>query len=334
MPVAATELAPLRERRLSVSECDGLPRSNRSVNGAVKHLSLRASADILAEAARADARWPKACARAAVGCDRHQGFGVTKGRTTFGSRIFADSCRTRTATSSTLRRPAPTSSQDHRARIRLRLRPPRGVRRDAHCLDQRLTSADQWWAAVAVALNCCRWPMAATCAARSQPGRMTHLGFARRRAGWRPAVQRAFLSQMGVKVRMARNVADLGRMSGAAVTIRARRSRSMMVCVVGRTAVGQTELARRVARRSRRALPVEPVCRSMRGGARTREAGISKRARYRFRLRGGVAGLRTLRNEPAARRLKSTTTTRSSGLLKPETVWEIEGALGLTAPKI
>ncbi len=349
----AVELARrIRDQRNSVVEVvTAFLDRIEAVNGAVNAIvSLRGRDDILAEAAIADARLAKGITPGPL-------FGLpiavkdlalTKGlRTTFGSRVFADF----------------VPDEDSYAVERLRNAgaiiigktnvPEFGLGSQTYnevfgatrnAFDQRLTSGgSSGGAAVAVALH--MLPLADgsdMCGSLRNPAGWNNIFGFRTSPGRVPngPSNELFLSQMGVKGPMARNVADLALLLGVQAGYDPRAPFSLD------DGFTWPESDRRPARTWRvgwlgdlgRHLPVEPDVLDLCAAALARsEAGDFSvdpivpdfdfealwQAFVRLRHATSGAALKVHYDNPQQR-----------ATLKPEAVWEIEGALGLTAPEI
>ena len=218
-----------------------------------------------------------------------------------------------------------------------------GATRNA--FDRRLTSGgSSGGAAVAVALN--MLPVADgsdMCGSLRNPAGWNNIFGFRTSPGRVPIgpANELFLSQMGVKGPMARNVADLALLLGVQAGYDPRAPLSLddgFAWSAGRPPA-RSRLARRLARRSRRP-PAGRArrARSVRGRART----IAEAGGFRveppvpdFDFEALWQAFVTLRHATSGAALKvHYDNPRQRDLLKPETVWEIEGALGLTAPEI
>jgi len=349
----ATELARrIRERRISVSQVvtaflDRIDAVNGAVNAIV---SLRAREDILAEAAHADAGMAAGVAHGPL-------FGLpiavkdlalTKGlRTTFGSRIFADFVpdedsyfveRLRKAGAIIIGKTNVPEfgfgSQTYNEVF--------GATRNA--FDQRLTSGgSSGGAAVAVALN--MLPLADgsdMCGSLRNPAGWNNI-FGFRTSPGRVAAgpsNELFLSQMGVKGPMARNVADLGLLLGVQAGYDPRAPLSLDDGFAWSAHDRRPDRSWRVAWLGDLGghLPVEA------GVLELCAAALARAEAGNFRVEQTVPDFDfetlwqafiTLRHATSGAALKiHYDNPQQRGLLKPETVWEIEGALGLTAPKI
>ena len=345
--LSAVELADrIRRRQLSVREVvsaflDRIEAVNPRVNAIV---SLRDPAAILAEADSADAHLSR-------GGEAGSLFGLpiaikdlalTKGlRTTFDSPIFADFVpgeddffveRVRKAGAIIIGKTNVPEfgfgSQTYNEVF--------GATRNA--FDQRLTSGgSSGGAAVAVALN--MLPVADgsdMCGSLRNPAGWNNVFGFRTSPGRVPIgpANELFLSQMGVKGPMARSVADLALLLGVQAGYDPRRR-----CLNDGFRLRQTapaDAARRVGATSAGTCQSRSVLDLVRGGARARKPATSGRAcvpdcdfaalwQAFVTLRHATSGaaLKIHYDDPDQR-----------DLLKPETVWEIEGALGLMAPKI
>jgi amidase len=349
----ATVLARrIRERRISVSEVvmcflDRIEAVNGAVNAIV---SLRPREDIAAEAALADARL-------AEGIEPGPLFGLpiavkdlalTKGlRTTFGSRIFADFVpdedsyfveRLRKAGAIIIGKTNVPEfgfgSQTYNEVF--------GATRNA--FDQRLTSGgSSGGAAVAVALN--MLPLADgsdMCGSLRNPAGWNNIFGFRTSPGRVPIgpSNELFLSQMGVKGPMARNVADLGLLLNAQAGYDSRAPLSLDDGFAWSGDDRRPDQSWRVAWLGDLGghLPVEAGVLDLCAAALARaEAGNFKVEPTvpDFDFEALWQAFITLRHATSGTALKiHYDDPRQRALLKPETVWEIEGALALTAPKI
>ena len=197
-----------------------------------------------------------------------------------------------------------------------------GATRNA--FDQRLTSGgSSGGAAVAVALN--MLPLADgsdMCGSLRNPAGWNNVFGFRTSPGRVPTgpANELFLSQMGVEGSdgaQCRRPWPAARRAGRLRSARAAVARRWFRVVGGRPSA-RPELARRVARRSRRAPAGRGRrARSVRGGARHAPKPATSRSSRRFRIstsrRCGRPSSRCAMR-PAARRSKSTTTTRSSAI--------------------
>ena len=349
----AVELAGrIRERRISASEVvaaflDRIDAVNGTVNAVV---SLRARDDIMAEAATADAGL-------AAGIQPGALFGLpmavkdlalTKGlRTTFGSRIFADFVpdedsyfveRLRKAGAIIIGKTNVPEfgfgSQTYNDVF--------GATRNA--FDQRLTSGgSSGGAAVAVSLN--MLPLADgsdMCGSLRNPAGWNNIFGFRTSPGRVPIgpANELFLSQMGVEGPMARSVADLALLLGVQAGYDPRAPLSLDDAFHWSASDRQVNRGWRVAWLGDLGghLPVEPGVLELCAAALARaEAGTFRiePTSPDFDFEALWQAFVTLRHATSGAALKiHYDNPRQRDLLKPEAVWEIEGALGLTAPKI
>ena len=349
----AAELARrIRERRISVTEVvtaflDRIDGVNGAVNAVV---SLRVRQDILAEAAMADAKL-------AEGVEPGPLFGLpmavkdlalTKGlRTTFGSCIFAEFVpdedsyfveRLRSAGAIIIGKTNVPEfgfgSQTYNEVF--------GATRNA--FDRRLTSGgSSGGAAVSVALHMLPFADGSDmCGSLRNPAGWNNIFGFRTSPGRVPMgpANELFLSQMSVKGPMARNVADLALLLGVQAGYDARAPLSLDEGFHWSAKDRQADRIWRVAWLGDLGghLPVEPGVLELCTAAldRSEAAGFKVEPTVPdFDFEALWQAFVTLRHATSGAALKiHYDNPRQRGLLKPETVWEIEGALGLTAPEI